>query len=195
MGAPSQAASARLQIMIDQKRGKKARQVGNRVAEGLLREGIAVVAVDRQRITDEPAAEGVHEITPFVSTAAPAGGFIRVYVRTFVGTSGSVAVFVTTSVSRISMIVLLDGTFSTGTEFAAVTITRKLLVALKLGEPSSETRTVTTFVLGPWVAVGVHVMAPPEETVRPAGPETSAKVSVLAGTSESTAVAFTLSVV
>src|SRR4051812_10081218 len=58
LGAPSQAASARLQIMIDQKRGKKARQVGNRVAEGLLREGIAVVAVDRQRITDEPAAEG-----------------------------------------------------------------------------------------------------------------------------------------
>src|SRR3954470_2370687 len=57
LAAPSQAASARLQIMIDQKRGKKAGQVGNRVAKGLLREGIAVVSVDRDRIAAEPAAE------------------------------------------------------------------------------------------------------------------------------------------
>src|SRR5258708_9537627 len=56
LGAPSQAASARLQIMIDQKRGKKASEVGNRVAEGLLRQGIAIGAIDAQRITDEQAA-------------------------------------------------------------------------------------------------------------------------------------------
>src|SRR4051794_15118377 len=57
LGAPSQAASARLQIMIEQKRGKKAGEVGNRVAEGLLRERIAVMAVDGQRIADEPSAQ------------------------------------------------------------------------------------------------------------------------------------------
>src|SRR2546425_13242554 len=71
-------------------------------------------------------------------------------------------------------------------------MTRKLLVALKLGEPLSETRTVTVFVLGPCASVGVQAMAPPEETARPVGPDTSAKVSVLAGRSESVAVAFTL---
>ena len=142
------------------------------------------------------ASVGVQLNTPVLGFRfTPTGAETRAKVSVLAGTSASVAVFVTTSVSRISLIVLLDGTVSTGAVFAAVTITRKLLVALKLGEPSSETRTVTTFVLGPWVAVGVHVMAPPEETVRPAGPETSAKVSVLAGTSESTAVAFTLSVV
>src|SRR3954470_19652201 len=57
LDAPSQAASARLQIMIEQKRGKKAGEVGNRVAEGLLRERIAVMPVDRQRIADEQPAQ------------------------------------------------------------------------------------------------------------------------------------------
>src|SRR5438046_4196004 len=74
-------------------------------------------------------------------------------------------------------------------------MTRKLLVALKLGEPLSKTRTVTVFVLGPCASVGVQAIAPAEETVRPVGPDTSAKVSVLAGRSESVAVAFTLSAV
>src|SRR5205085_3878968 len=56
-GAASQAASARLQIMIDQKRGKKRSEVGNRVAKGLLRQGIAVATVDAECITDEQAAQ------------------------------------------------------------------------------------------------------------------------------------------
>src|SRR2546422_9815849 len=72
---------------------------------------------------------------------------------------------------------------------------RNLLVALRLGEPLSETRTVTLLVLGPCASVGVQAMAPPEETARPVGPDTNAKVSVLAGRSESVAVAVTLSAV
>src|SRR5258705_11406783 len=66
-------------------------------------------------------------------------------------------------------------------------MTRKLLVALKLGEPLSETRTVTVLVLGPCASVGVQAMAPPAETVKPVGPDTKAKLSVLAGRSESRA--------
>src|SRR2546427_10977906 len=62
-----------------------------------------------------------------------------------------------------------------------------------LGVPLSKTRTVTVFVLGPCASVGVQAMAPAEETVRPVGPDTNAKVSVLAGRSESVAVAVQLS--
>src|SRR2546422_10144320 len=72
---------------------------------------------------------------------------------------------------------------------------RNLLVALRLGEPLSETRTVTLLVLGPCASVGVQAMAPAEETARPVGPDTNAKVSGLAGRSESVAVAVTLSAV
>src|SRR2546427_11862585 len=64
-----------------------------------------------------------------------------------------------------------------------------------LGVPSSKTRTVTVLVLGPCASVGVQAMAPPEETARPVGPDTNAKLSVLAGRSESVAEAFTLSAV
>src|SRR5712691_10508001 len=52
-------------------------------------------------------------------------------------------------------------------------MTWKLLVALKLGEPLSKTRTVTVLVLGPCASVGVQAMAPAEETVRPVGPTVS----------------------
>src|SRR6266704_2307567 len=64
-----------------------------------------------------------------------------------------------------------------------------------LGAPLSKTRTVTVLVIGAWASVGVQAMAPPEETVRPVGPDTSAKVRVLAGRSESVAVAVTLGAV
>ena len=87
------------------------------------------------------------------------------------------------------------GSVSTGALFTSITITWNVFVAPRLGEPLSKTRTVTGFVLGPCASPGVQVIPPPEETVRPGGPETSAKLSVLAGTSESVAVAFTLSVV
>src|SRR2546429_4478190 len=47
-----------------------------------------------------------------------------------------------------------SGNVSTGALFTSVTITWKLLVALKLGEPLSNTRTVTVFVLGPCASLG-----------------------------------------
>ena len=106
----------------------------------------------------------------------------------------STARFVTTSVLRAGA-VWFGGTIKAGTLFTSLTITWKLLVALKLGEPLSNTRTVTVFVLGPCASLGVHVMAPPEDTAKPVGPDTRPNVSVLGGTSESVAVAVTLSVV
>src|SRR5258705_8906944 len=60
-------------------------------------------------------------------------------------------------------------------------------------EPLSKTRRVTVLVLGPCASPGVQEIAPAGETVRPVGPDTSAKESVLAGKSESVAVAVTLS--
>src|SRR5439155_19170360 len=60
---------------------------------------------------------------------------------------------------------------------------------------ASKHRTVRVFVVGACASVGVQAMAPPGETVRPVGPDTSAKLSVLAGRSESVAEAFTLSAV
>src|SRR2546427_1868823 len=89
--------------------------------------------------------------------------------------------------------VCVPGTVNSGAVFTSVTITWKLLVALMLGVPSSKTRTVTVLVLGPCASVGVQAMVPPEETVRPVGPDTNAKLSVLAGRSESVAEAVTLS--
>src|SRR3982751_4937081 len=58
-GPPSQPApsSARLQIMIDEKRSKKSGQVEDRVAEGLLRRRIAVGGIDAQGMGDEHSAE------------------------------------------------------------------------------------------------------------------------------------------
>src|SRR6266542_4056852 len=137
------------------------------------------------------ASVGVQAIAPPEETVRPVGPDTSAKVSVLAGRSESVAVAFT--LNRVcSAMVCVPGTVSSGAEFASVTMTRKLLVALRLGEPLSETRTVTVLVLGPCATVGVQAMAPAEETVRPGGPDTSAKVSVLAGKSESVAVAFTL---
>src|SRR5439155_26715 len=94
-----------------------------------------------------------------------------------------------------SAMVCVPGSVNIGGVFTSVTITRKLLVALMLGVPLSKTRTVTVLVLGPCASVGVQAMAPLAETVKPVGPDTNAKLSVLVGTSASVAVALTLSAV
>src|SRR5258706_15177766 len=82
---------------------------------------------------------------------------------------------------------VLGGSVSTGDSFTSFTISVKLFVSLNGGVPLSVTRIITGFVLGPCVSVGVHVIAPPADTANPAGPLTSAKVSVCAGTSRSEA--------
>src|SRR5258706_16340025 len=51
------ATSARLKIMIDEKRSKQRGQVDDRIAEGFLRQGVAVGRVDAQGVGDERPAE------------------------------------------------------------------------------------------------------------------------------------------
>src|SRR2546429_9594626 len=84
-----------------------------------------------------------------------------------------------------------SGNVSTGALFTSVTITWKLLVALKLGEPLSNTRTVTTFVLGPCASLGVHVITPPDETARPVGPDTRPNEIGRAATTETVEISLT----
>src|SRR5204862_231978 len=124
------------------------------------------------------ASVGVQVMAPPEETAKPVGPDTSAKVSVLAGRSASVAVAFTLS-NVCSAMVCVAGSVSAGAVFTSVTMTRKLLVALKLGEPLSETRTVTVLVLGPWASVDVQVMAPPEETARPVGPDTSAKVSVL----------------
>src|SRR6266540_858735 len=126
----------------------------------------------------------VQSKTPlFGLIVAPAGAPApKLKSNVFVGKSESVAGAVKVTVWPMKFVRLAIGD-STGAVFTSVTITWKLLVALKLGEPLSKTRTVTVFVLGPCASVGVQAMAPLAETVKPVGPDTKAKLSVLAGTS------------
>src|SRR5438093_1012151 len=96
------------------------------------------------------ASVGVQVNTPLVALMlAPAGApGSRLKVRVLAGRSGSVAVFVTTNVLS-SLIIWSAGTVSSGARFTSVTTTVKLRASLQGGEPSSVTRTVIRFVLGP----------------------------------------------
>src|SRR2546421_12832342 len=49
--------SARLQIMVDEKRSKESGKVDDRVAEALARQPVAVGEVDAQRVTDEDPSQ------------------------------------------------------------------------------------------------------------------------------------------
>src|ERR1035437_2475823 len=69
------------------------------------------------------------------------------------------------------------------------TTTQNVPVALGLGVPLSNTRTLTGFVVPALASPVGQVMRPVALTVNPVGPETSAKVSVLVGRSASVAVA------
>src|SRR5258706_15471327 len=51
------AASSHLQIVVNEERAEKRRKVGDRVAEGELREAIAVGQIEPQRVRDKDAAE------------------------------------------------------------------------------------------------------------------------------------------
>src|SRR2546421_3482213 len=56
-GPPSQAASARLKIMIDEKRSEEKSEVDNRITERLVRHAVAVGEIDAQRIAEVDAAK------------------------------------------------------------------------------------------------------------------------------------------
>src|ERR1051326_9244616 len=146
------------------------------------------------RFVLEPwSSTGVQLIAPLLpSMLMPAGAVNRAKVSVLAGISASVAVALTLKVV-CSATVWSPGTVSTGARFTSFTITLKLFVALRLGLPLSLTRTVTRFVLGPWLSPGVQVIAPLLlSMLMPAGAVRRAKVSVLAGMSASAAAALTL---
>src|SRR6266540_1740905 len=90
---------------------------------------------------------------------APAGAPApRLKSSEFVGKSESVAVAVKFTAWPMKFVRLAIGA-STGGAFDSVTITWKLFVRLKGGEPLSKTCTVTVFVLGPCASLGVHAIA------------------------------------
>src|SRR4051812_9171120 len=103
------------------------------------------------------------------------------------GRSESVALAVNVRVLPSST-VLSGIDASEGAEFVSFTTTVKVCVALRLGVPSSNTRTTIVFVAGPCASVGVHVNAPEtgSRLVR-SGAETMAKVRLLGGISASEA--------
>src|ERR1051325_100387 len=95
------------------------------------------------------ASLGVQTITPFVELInMPAGNCSSEYVRVFAGMSASMAAFVIVNVAN-SAIVCVATCGSTGAEFTSLTTTVNVFVALSGGAPSSVTRTITMFVLGP----------------------------------------------
>ena len=77
--------------------------------------------------------------------------------------SESVAALVTVRVVS-SLIVWLAGVWvNDGALFTSLTMTVKVLVALRFGEPLSVTMMVKVLVLGPCASVGVQVMTPVAE--------------------------------
>src|SRR3954463_4703111 len=103
---------------------------------------------------------GVQEIAPVsVLMVMPAGGETKLKASVFVGKSESAAEAETFRGDN-SLIVWSTGTVSTGAEFTSFTITWNDFVSLNGGAPSSVTRTVTVFVLGPCDSDGVQEIAP-----------------------------------
>ena len=75
------------------------------------------------------------------------------------GRSASVAVAV--NVSRLpSLTVLFPIAASTGATLTSLTVMLIVSESLSAGEPLSVTRTVTLYVPGPWLSVGVQVKTP-----------------------------------
>src|SRR5207249_4712014 len=127
---------------------------------------------------------------------APAGApGSKLKVRVLAGRSGSVAVFVTTNVLS-SSIIWSAGTVRTGARFTSVATTVKLRAALVGGGPSSVTRTVIRFVLGPCASVGVQVNTPLVALMLapPGAPPSRLSADLLAGRSGSVAVFVTTNV-
>src|SRR2546427_5555128 len=118
------------------------------------------------------ASVGVQAMAPDEETVRPVGPDTNAKLSVLAGRSESVAEAVMLS-AVCSTMVCVPGTVRIGAVFTSLTITWKLLVTLMLGVPSSKTRTVTVFVLGPCASVGVQAIAPPEEAVRPNGPDTT----------------------
>src|SRR3954465_4599617 len=104
---------------------------------------------------------GLHVNTPLDGlTEAPDGApGARLNVRNCAGKSESVTIFVNVS-NWLGAIVLLAIGERMGAGFTSGTRTMNDCVALKVGTPLSNTRTIMLLLLGPWASVGVHVNNP-----------------------------------
>src|SRR5437764_537199 len=93
------------------------------------------------------------------------------------------------------MTIFDPGAARTGAVFTSLIMMVIVSKALNAGEPLSVTRTVTAFVLGPWLSVGAQVKTPLAGfMLAPAGaPASRLKVRSWAGTSESVALAVKVS--
>ena len=122
----------------------------------------ATITVNTFVEPDGPAT--VQLKTPlFVLIVAPAGApAARLKKSEFVGKSESVALAMKVTVWPIALVRSAIGA-NTGALFNSLTVTVKVLVALKGGVPLSVTLVVnTTPELGPCASVGVQVMMPLE---------------------------------
>src|SRR5947207_2139693 len=133
-------------------------------------------------------------MAPPAETVRPVGPDTKAKLSVLAGRSESVAVALTLS-AVCSPMVWVPGTVRTGALFTSFTNAGKLVLSVSRGVPLSETCTVKVRVRGAWGSGGVQAVVPPAETGRPDGPDTKAKLSVLAGRSGSVAVALTLSAV
>src|SRR5439155_1592791 len=119
------------------------------------------------------ASVGVQLSTPVCeSRVTPVGADTRLKVSVLGGRSGSVALFVTTSVLS-SLIVRSACAGNTGSLFTSVTVTVKILVAWSAGVPLSVTIVLNVFTLGPCASVGVQVITPLPLILAPAGGDTN----------------------
>src|SRR5205823_3847044 len=117
---------------------------------------------------------GVQLRTPVCeSRVTPVGADTRLKASVLGGRSGSVALFVTTSVLTISLMAWSPGTVNTGALFTSVTVAVKKLVARSAGVPLSVTIVLNVFTLGPCASVGVQEITPLLLMLAPAGGDTN----------------------
>src|SRR5262249_38493068 len=124
----------------------------------------------------------------------PEGGDTRLNVSVLAGASVSVAEAYTLSNANSSM-ACGPGTVRSGALFTSFTVTVIVLVALRLGMPSSVTTVVSVNTPGPCASSGVKVTMPFVSIAACGGGANRTYVSTFAGMSESVAVLVTVNVV
>src|ERR1035437_7859930 len=86
-------------------------------------------------------------------------------------------------------------TGSTGGTLISLTTTSKVLIALRMGVPLSQTKVVNVLVLGPCASVGVQLITPLPSIIAPAGAVMKVYANAWGGKSLSIAVFVTVRVV
>src|ERR1043165_9743414 len=124
-------------------------------------EPLSVTMIEMEFEPGPCVSVGVQVNTPLLELmAALVGAFApRLNVKELVGISGSLATFVMTSAVN-SKTVRLEMADKNGGRLLSSTMTEKLCVVLRLGEPLSVTMTEMKFEPGPCASVGVQVNTP-----------------------------------